>query len=159
MAGRVTFYTSVIFRPVTLFTQTAYDTLMDTPKLPDQLSHRLLKKAADHAFHAVTITRAAHEGEPGKIIYVNDAFTELTGHSAESVIGETPGLLQGPKTEQDVLDRLGRKLDAGEVFHGQTVNYRKDGSEFMMEWKVIPVEEQQGEPDHYVAVQREAPAS
>ena len=131
---------------------------MDTPELPANISRLLLQKAADHSFHAITITRAAHEGQPGEIIYVNDAFTELTGHSAESVIGETPGVLQGPKTEQDVLDRLGRKLDAGEVFHGQTVNYRKDGSEFMMEWKVVPVEAEAG-PNYYVAVQREAPAS
>ena len=134
------------------------DTSVDTPNLPDDLRHRLLQQAADHAFHAITITRAAHEGEPGEIIYVNDAFTKLTGYAAKSVIGATPGVLQGPKTEQDVLDRLGRKLDAGEVFHGQTINYRNDGSEFMMEWKVIPVAEQQGGPDYYVAVQREAPA-
>lgn len=131
---------------------------MDATELPNDVSHLLLQKAADHAFHAITITRAAHEGQPGEIIYVNDAFTELTGHSAETVVGETPGVLQGPKTEQEVLDRLGRTLDAGEVFHGKTINYRKDGSEFMMEWKVIPVEMEKS-ANYYVAVQREAPAS
>jgi PAS domain S-box-containing protein len=131
---------------------------MDAIELPSDISPLLLQKAADHAFHAITITRADHEGQPGEIIYVNDAFTELTGYSAEAVVGETPSVLQGPKTEQDVLDRLGRKLDAGEVFHGRTVNYRKDGSEFMMEWKVIPVE-MEASANYYVAVQREAPAS
>lgn len=130
---------------------------MDATKLPDDIRTLLLQKAADHAFHAITITRAAHAGQPGEIVYVNDAFTELTGHSAEAVIGETPGVLQGPKTEQEVLDRLGRKLDAGQVFHGQTVNYRNDGSEFMMEWKVIPVERKKS-ANYYVAVQREATA-
>lgn len=131
---------------------------MDATELPNDIARLLLQKAADHAFHAITITRAAHEGQPGEIIYVNDAFTELTGYSHEAVVGETPGVLQGPRTEQDVLDRLGRKMDAGEVFHGKTVNYRKDGSEFMMEWKVIPVEVEDA-ANYYVAVQREASAS
>lgn len=135
---------------------------MPFPDLPDRLGLRLLKKAADHAFNAITVTRAASEDRPGEIIYVNDAFTDLTGYEAQDVIGETPGVLQGPKTEQEVLDRLGRKLAAGEVFHGQTVNYRKDGSEFMMEWKVMPVgpgKNPGGEEGatHHVAVQREAP--
>jgi len=134
---------------------------MPSLDLPDRLGHHLLKKAADHAFNAITITRAASENRPSEIIYVNDAFTDLTGYEAEDVLGETPGVLQGPKTEQEVLDRLGRRLAAGEVFHGQTVNYRKDGSEFMMEWKVMPVgsgEKPVGEEGatHHVAVQREA---
>jgi len=131
---------------------------MNTLELPDDLSHLLLKTAADHSFHAITITRAAREEQPGEIIYVNDAFTDLTGYAAEEVIGETPGVLQGPKTEQEVLDRLGRRLKAGEVFHGKTVNYRKNGSEFLMEWKVVPVG-QKREATYYVAVQREAPES
>jgi len=135
---------------------------MSSLNLPDRYSHRLLKEAADHSFHAITVTRAASEDRPGEIMYVNDAFTDLTGYEAGQVIGETPGLLQGPRTEQEVLDRLGRRLAAGEVFHGQTINYRKDGSEFMMEWKVMPVDSEDkrpGEegPTYYVAVQREAP--
>lgn len=131
---------------------------MNTLELPDGLSDLVLKTAADHSFHAITITRAAREDQPGEIIYVNDAFTDLTGYAAEEVIGETPGVLQGPKTEQEVLDRLGRKLKAGEVFHGKTVNYRKNGADFLMEWKVAPVD-QEGGATYYVAVQREAPMS
>lgn len=135
---------------------------MPSLDLLDRLGHRLLKKAADHSFNAITVTRAASEDRPGEIIYVNDAFTDLTGYEPEDVLGDTPGILQGPETEQDVLDRLGRRLAAGEIFHGRTINYRKDGSEFMMEWKVLPVsfeEEQAGEEGatHHVAVQREAP--
>ena len=131
---------------------------MSASELPDDLSHLLLRKAADHSFHAITITRAAGEEQPGEIIYVNDAFTDLTGYTAEEVVGGTPGVLQGPKTEQAVLDRLGRRLEAGEVFHGKTVNYRKSGAEFMMEWKVVPVDREEGAV-YYVAVQREAPGS
>lgn len=130
---------------------------------PDSLAHRLLEAVADHSFDALTITRASSAGEPGEIVYVNDAFETLTGYAPDEVLGETPGVLQGPKTEQEVLDRLGQKLGAGEAFHGRATNYRKDGSEFTMEWKVIPVADtaagaaSEDGPIYHVAVQREAP--
>ncbi|MEF8817130.1 MAG: PAS domain S-box protein [Salinibacter sp.] len=132
-------------------------------ELPDTFARRLLKTVADHSFDAITITRAPSTKEPGEIVYVNGAFEELTGYAADEVLGDTPGVLQGPKTEQEVLSRLGQKLEAGEVFHGRATNYRKDGSEFTMEWTVIPVadaangEELEGGPIYHVAVQREAP--
>lgn len=114
---------------------------MSISDLSGSLGRLLLKTAADHSFSAITITRAASAEEPGEIIYVNGAFEDLTGYQAEEVIGQTPGVLQGPKTEQEVISRLSRKIAAGEVFHGRATNYRKDGSEFTMEWKVIPVAE------------------
>ena len=126
---------------------------MPTSNLPDALGHLLFKEAADLSFQAITLTRSAGDG-PSQIIYVNDAFTEMTGYEAEEVIGETPGMLQGPKTDPDVLDRLDRKIHNGETFHGETINYRKDGSEFVIEWKVAPVA-QEGEAAYYVAVQRD----
>ena len=132
-------------------------------ELPDAFAHRLLETVADHSFDAITITRASGTDGPGEIVYVNGAFEELTGYAADEVLGDTPGVLQGPKTEQEVLNRLGQKLDTGEVFHGRATNYRKDGSEFTMEWKVIPVadaaneEEPEEGPIYHVAVQREAP--
>jgi PAS domain S-box-containing protein len=50
--------------------------------------------------------------------------------------------------------RLNQNIADGELFHGQAVNYRKDGSEFMMEWKIAPIRNQNGEITHYLAIQR-----
>jgi PAS domain S-box-containing protein len=122
--------------------------------LPDTLAPALFRVAADQAFNAITVTRAGEGQSAGEIVYVNDAFTEMTGYEADEVRGRTPGMLQGPKTDQAVLDRLDRQIQRGERFHGETVNYRKDGSEFVIEWKVIPVE-QEGQTTHHVAVQRD----
>jgi PAS domain S-box-containing protein len=43
----------------------------------------------------------------------------------------------------------------GRLFHGRTVNYRKDGSEFMMEWKIAPIRNAEGEISHYLAIQKD----
>ncbi len=122
--------------------------------LPDSIGHRLFKEVADRSFDAITITRADGDEAPLEIIYVNEAFTEMTGYEAEEVIGETPGMLQGPETDPEVLDRLDRKMQRGDPFHGETVNYRKDGSAFIIEWKVAPVG-QEGDTTYHVAVQRD----
>jgi PAS domain S-box-containing protein len=127
---------------------------MATPSLPDDLGHALFREAADRSFQAITVTRSTGTDAPSEIIYVNDAFTEMTGYEAEEVMGQTPGMLQGPKTDPEVLERLDRKIHNGEVFHGETINYRKDGSEFVIEWKVAPVDHK-GDVTYYVAVQRD----
>ncbi|PSR02473.1 MAG: PAS sensor domain-containing protein [Bacteroidetes bacterium QS_8_68_28] len=134
------------------------------PTLPDELSHLdadvardLFFEAASHAFNSIMVTTAEETGN-GPIIFVNDAFTEMTGYTEEEVLGETPGLMQGPKTDQDELDRLAQDLQDGKVFQGETVNYKKDGSAFRIEWKVAPVENAEGEVTHYVAIQRDVTA-
>ncbi len=112
----------------------------------------LLENAMEHSFDAIMITKA----EPGyPVIYINDAFTVLTGYSAEEIIGKSPAVLQGPKTDRAVLDRLERELSEGRLFHGEAINYRKDGSEFVMEWKIVPIKNKREETSHYLAIQRD----
>jgi PAS domain S-box-containing protein len=94
--------------------------------------------------------------EPGyPVIYVNPAFCEMTGYSSEELMGKSPAILQGEKSDQGVLAELKQKLDDGDIFHGKTYNYRKDGSEFIMEWKIVPIRGEEGIVSHYLAIQRE----
>ncbi|MFT7538807.1 MAG: PAS domain S-box-containing protein [Lysobacterales bacterium] len=93
---------------------------------------------------------------PGpEIVYVNPGFTRMTGYSPEEVLGKTPRILQGPKTDQSMIQRLRATLDAGNVFYGQAINYRKDGSEFWNEWHIEPIRDDAGELTHYIAIQHD----
>ena len=112
---------------------------------------RLLKASIEESFNSIIITEAGI-GYP--IIYVNPAFCELTGYGSHEVVGKSPSILQGPKTDQKVLERLNAELSEGRVFHGRAINYRKDGTEFMMEWKIAPVHNEKNDITHYVAIQR-----
>ena len=113
---------------------------------------RLLEASMEESFNSVILTEAG-PGYP--IIYVNPAFCELTGYGPHEVTGKSPSMLQGPKTDAEVLKRLNRNVAAGELFHGRAVNYRKDGSEFMMEWKIAPIKNEKDEITHYLAIQRD----
>ena len=116
------------------------------------IMQNMLSFALESSFQGVMITLA----EPGyPVIYVNPAFCEMTGYTFEELIGKSPAILQGEKSDQAVLKELKEKLDDGDVFHGKTYNYRKDGSEFIMEWKIVPIHGEEGVISHYLAIQRE----
>ena len=119
-------------------------------KRDDAVWAQVFETVAAHAYDSVIVTDA-----DSRIVHTNSAFTELTGYAPAEVIGHTPGFLQGPKTDREVIDRLHRTLERGEVFEGTTVNYRKDGSEFDIQWRVVPVRDDAGTLTHYVTVQRD----
>ncbi len=115
----------------------------------------LLERAIRSDYDSIVITTLELD-EPGpEIVYVNDGFTRMTGFSKEEAIGNTPRILQGPKTDQEVLDTLKKRLKEGKSFFGHTVNYRKDGSEFINQWDIHPLTDENGEITHWVSYQHD----
>ena len=112
----------------------------------------MIHTAISESFNGIMIT----DKDAGyTILHVNPAFCTMTGYTAAELIGKSPAILQGEHTDQSVLDRLRSDLEQGNTFHGQTINYRKDGSEFMMEWKIAPIRNHKKEISHFMAIQRE----
>ncbi|MBE9012910.1 response regulator [Pseudanabaenaceae cyanobacterium LEGE 13415] len=115
---------------------------------------QLLLSAVQQSRDSIVITNA-HLDSPGpEIVYVNPAFTEMTGYQSEEVLGKSPRMLQGEHTERAVLDALRRNIAQGNPFHGEAINYHKDGSEFYVEWNITPIRNNQQQITHYVAIQR-----
>ncbi len=115
----------------------------------------VLDALVENSFDSMMITEAAS----GDILYVNDAFTDLTGYAAEDVLGKSPRFLQGAETDESVVQRLHTDMAAGRVFEGKAVNYRKDESTFTMWWRVMPVAGSSGRAAYFVATQRQAPSA
>lgn len=111
----------------------------------------LLQTLADNSFDSVLITDAS---AAGKIIYANKAFKKLTGHDPISVIGKTPRILQGAGTDPKVIARLAAALKTGGKFEGKAINYKKDGTPFIMFWRVMPIKDGK-KIVAWVAIQRE----
>ncbi len=104
---------------------------------------------------SVLVTTADLESPGPFILYVNPAFEQMTGWMKEEVLGKSPRILQGPKTEFSIFKDLRKKLERGEVWTGRTVNYRKDASEFHMEWSITGIKNEHGKIYQYLAVQKE----
>ena len=120
-----------------------------------QVDAKLLASVVHFLEDSAVITDSRLD-EPGpKIIYVNPAFTRLTGYKPKEILGKTPRILQGPKTDRQVLKRLRNTLEKGQVFYGQAVNYHKDGSEFINEWHIEPIRDHNETITHFMAIQHD----
>lgn len=111
----------------------------------------LLQVLAENSFDSILITDASKEG---KILYANKSFKKLTGYDPSSVIGKTPRILQGPGTDEKVIARLSSALQSGGKFEGKAINYKKDGTPFIMYWRVLPIKIGK-KITAWVAIQRE----
>lgn len=115
----------------------------------------LLATAAHHMYEALVITEAQLEPPGPRFVYVNDGFTQITGYTPEEVIGKTPRILHGPQTDRAKISQLRHDLEQHGCFRGETVNYRKDGTAFVMDWYVKPLRDQHGTITHWMAVQHD----
>ena len=115
----------------------------------------VLLAAIEASSEAILITSADFDPPGPRIEYVNPAFTLMTGYEPREVIGATPRLLQGARTERDVLDRMRVALASGERFQGEALNYRKDGSTYMVEWLIAPVRDGDGRITRWISAQRD----
>lgn len=118
---------------------------------------KLLEAALDTVREAILITDSQLVSPGPIIVYANPAFCEMTGYSADELLGQTPRLLQGKETDQALMQTLRQKLLAGEEFFGETVNYRKDGRPFRMEWIIRPFPTA-GSARYFIASQRDVSA-
>lgn len=100
------------------------------------LNSKTLNALAENSFDSILLTDATART---KILYANKAFKSLTGYSPEEVLGKTPKILQGPATDKKVIARLSETLSSGGRFEGKAINYKKNGTPFLMHWRVVPV--------------------
>ena len=114
----------------------------------------MLQVLSDNSFDSVLITDATVQG---RILYANKAFKTLTGHNPSDVIGKTPRILQGPGTDKTVINRLALALKSGGKFEGKAINYKKDGTPFIMYWRVLPIKVGK-KIEAWLAIQREGSA-
>ena len=94
-------------------------------------------------------------GENRKIIYANSSFTRLTGYEQNEILGRSCTILQGPDTDPETVLKIRAALNAGEVFEGEILNYRKDGRTFWNEITLSPIPGESGKPLGFVGIQRD----
>ena len=109
---------------------------------------RVESAALTAAANAVVIT-----DREGRIQWVNPAFEQLTGYTAGAALGRTPGeLVKSGEHHRDYYVHLWNTILAGEVWHGEITNRRKDGSLYAEEMTITPVRNATGEISHFVAI-------
>ncbi|WP_161539679.1 PAS domain-containing hybrid sensor histidine kinase/response regulator [Paramagnetospirillum kuznetsovii] len=121
-----------------------------TEKKKQEGTLRKLFMAVEQSPESIVIT----DLEP-KIEYVNGAFVRNTGFSRDEVIGSNPRVLQSGLTPPETFKDMWAKLSQGESWHGELVNRRKDGSEYVEFAHIAPVRQADGEITHYLAIKED----
>ena len=121
-------------------------------------NERVLGMTVAELDEPVLITRADLDLPGPTIVASSPGMSALTGYAAEELVGRNPRFLQGPLTDRAVLTRLRAACERGEHFVGEAVNYRKDGSSYIVQWTVDPVRDRAGRITHFFSLQRDITA-
>ncbi|MFV9507255.1 MAG: HD domain-containing phosphohydrolase [Oscillochloridaceae bacterium umkhey_bin13] len=109
--------------------------------------------ALEATANAIVITDAR-----GIIQWVNPAYTRLTGYDASDVIGNQPRLLKSGLQSSRFYQQLWQTILTGQVWHGELVNRRKDGSFYHEEQTITPVCDPHGQVVNFIAIKQDISA-
>jgi PAS domain S-box-containing protein len=128
--------------------------------ITNEFLNELKIRGWDYAVDSIVITAkrkkwSDDDKESTPIIYANKAFEEMTGYKYEEIVGKDPRFLQGELTDPKVVEKIREALEENEVFHGETYNYKKDGTPFIISWHIEPIWDQKNEVIAYLAIQRD----
>lgn len=91
----------------------------------------------------------------GRVVWMNPAFSRLTGYTEEEVLGQTPRFLKSGVHDEAFYQRLWSSILRGDSWQGEVVNRRKDGSLYDEEMTITPVRSADGSIHHFVAVKQD----
>jgi two-component system, sensor histidine kinase and response regulator len=128
------------------------------PDRPCDLTGRLL----NHASLALLVTAIGQIREAivvtdtsGTIQYVNPAFTRMTLYGAEEVVGQNTRLLKSDRQDAAFYRELWKTILGGEVWHGELINRRKDGTHYTAEMSITPVRDPGGPITNFIAIKQD----
>ena len=112
--------------------------------------NRLQVAALENAANAVVMTDTE-----GMILWVNPAFTSLTGYPAEEAIGKHTRLLRSGRQNPEFYADLWQTIKRGQVWRGELINRKKDGSFYTEGMTIAPIRDSLGAITRYVAIKQD----
>ncbi|MDP1678333.1 MAG: PAS domain S-box protein [Bacteroidota bacterium] len=91
----------------------------------------------------------------GAIVWVNNAFTSMTGYTLQEVKGKNPKLLKSGKQSEEIYKNMWETILTGKAWRGEFVNKRKDGTLYNDEMTITPVRDAQNAITHFVAIKQD----
>ncbi|WP_415718307.1 PAS domain S-box protein [Maridesulfovibrio sp.] len=118
-----------------------------TDRKKNELELMRLRRSVENSFASVVIT-----DKGGNIVYVNPAFSKVTGYSREESIGKNTRVLKSGAHPNEFYRGMWRTIARGNTWKGEICNRKKDGTLFWEQATISPVMDTEGNLTNYVAV-------
>ncbi len=127
-----------------------------TSKKREDLRLKLLESVITNITDAVLIAETDPLNAASlKTVYVNEAFTKMSGYTNDEVIGKSPGILEGAKTGKEAIDRLRIAFKEKDPCQLEMICYKKNGEECWLHFSITPITDAIGCLTHWVFIERD----
>jgi PAS domain S-box-containing protein len=117
---------------------------------------KLLETVITQTKDSIIITEAnLNDGEIPKIVYVNPAFSIMSGYSSKEIIGKSPNVFIGPNSDNKEYEKLISAISKKEECEVETISYKKSLEEYWVNFSMLPVNNSENELSHWVSIQRD----
>jgi PAS domain S-box-containing protein len=127
-----------------------------TKQKKEELRLKLLETVILQTRDSIVITEANfNEGKLPKIIYVNPAFSHMTGYEPEEIIGQSPDILKGNNTSSEDINKIISAIKNKEEAFIETLSNKKNKEEYWIRFSMIPIFNLEHELTHWVSIQKD----
>ncbi len=118
-----------------------------TQRVATEAKLKLLSRSVEDSPVGIVIT-----DRNGYIVFVNSAFTNITGYAQSEAVGKTPRIFKSNQYPYTFYKELWKVITSGKTWRSEIINQRKNGEIFWAEVSISPIFDQQGEITHFVSV-------
>lgn len=117
---------------------------------------KLLETVITQSKDSILITEAnSPDGKIPKIVYVNPAFSQMSGYQSNEIIGKSANIFKGPKSDSEELKKLLKAIKNEEECLIETITYTKNKEEYWVRFSMIPIFNNEEVISHWISIQRD----
>lgn len=117
---------------------------------------KLLETVITQSRDSILITEADYsDGKIPQIVYVNPSFSKMSGYQSEEIIGKSPNIFKGPKSDSRELRKLIKAIKNEEECLIETISYTKSKEEYWVRYSMIPIFNSENKVSHWISIQRD----
>jgi PAS domain S-box-containing protein len=127
-----------------------------TKQKEEELRLKLLETVIVQTKDSIIITEADfNKRQLPKTVYVNPAFSVMTGYEPNEIIGQSPDILKGPNSDINDIKKIIKAIQNKEESLIEMISYRKNREQFWLRFSMIPIYNSENEISHWVSIQRD----